>query len=257
VREAVAREASSYSQGYKEGAGQGLRYTAFDRYAKLAEQSLAGLQAARRRVQEFRAQLKPGETSEVQIRRYREVADSVPWTEVEQALDGARIERPAAPALADNLDRTSTGQEELLLAFTELVAAPTGRHIFALLLAAFIDLIVFLLAYASGPYFAGDAWQRWVAASAAVDGVATQVFVRELLAKFHADSRGMARVRGDRLSAGERQFCLLLAGQALAAYADEDGVQTVVFEANVHERLAGMLAQPGVALHAAPAARAN
>ena len=40
VRDAVAKEARTYSASYKEGSGEGLRYTAFDRYGKLAQQSL-------------------------------------------------------------------------------------------------------------------------------------------------------------------------------------------------------------------------
>src|SRR5579872_4176580 len=59
VRDAVAREAQTYAASYPEGAGTGLRYTAFDRYAKLARQSLDRLQAAQLQIGEFRAQLKP------------------------------------------------------------------------------------------------------------------------------------------------------------------------------------------------------
>jgi len=36
VREAVAREAQTYASSYKEGSGEGVRYTAFDRYTKMA-----------------------------------------------------------------------------------------------------------------------------------------------------------------------------------------------------------------------------
>src|SRR5439155_5444967 len=48
VRDAVAKEAQTYSTAYPEGSGSGLRYTAFDRYAKLSSQSLERLQAAQR-----------------------------------------------------------------------------------------------------------------------------------------------------------------------------------------------------------------
>src|SRR4029453_15485693 len=44
VREAVAKEAQTYAAAYKEGAGEGVRYTAFDRYLKLARQSLERMQ---------------------------------------------------------------------------------------------------------------------------------------------------------------------------------------------------------------------
>ena len=50
VREAVAKEAQTYSAAYPEGTGLGLRYTAFDRYTKLASQSLERLQAAQGRI---------------------------------------------------------------------------------------------------------------------------------------------------------------------------------------------------------------
>jgi hypothetical protein len=46
-----------------------------------------------------------------------------------------------------------TGQEDLLIAFQELFKAPTARHVFSFALAAFIDIIVFLLALASGHTF--------------------------------------------------------------------------------------------------------
>mgnify|MGYP003338452461 CR=1 FL=1 len=46
VREAVSREAQTYASSYREGAGEGVRYTAFDRYEKIAEQSLARMQSA-------------------------------------------------------------------------------------------------------------------------------------------------------------------------------------------------------------------
>lgn len=46
VRDAVAREAQTYSTAYPEGSGSGLRYTAFDRYTKLAHQSAERLENA-------------------------------------------------------------------------------------------------------------------------------------------------------------------------------------------------------------------
>ena len=64
VREAVAREAQTYADNYKEGAGQGVRYTAFDRYAKLARQSLERMQASQRSLGDLRGQLKPLDPSE-------------------------------------------------------------------------------------------------------------------------------------------------------------------------------------------------
>jgi hypothetical protein len=51
---------------------------------------------------------------------------------------------------SDFVDRTVSGQEDLLVAFQELFTAPTARHVFALMLAAFIDVVVFLLVFATG-----------------------------------------------------------------------------------------------------------
>src|SRR5262252_4746470 len=58
IREAVAREAQTYSGHSPEGVGAGVRYTAFDRYAKLAKQSLDRMQSAQNNVALFRSQLK-------------------------------------------------------------------------------------------------------------------------------------------------------------------------------------------------------
>ncbi|MGH9613313.1 MAG: hypothetical protein ACRD4P_09570, partial [Bryobacteraceae bacterium] len=166
IREAVAREARTYSSAYREGSGEGLRYTAFDRYEKLAEQSLGRLQTSAQALAAFQTGLKPGEASEQQLSSFRRVYDAVPWSDAAQALDGASFEKPIAPRYEDFVDKTSGGQEDLLVAFRELFTAPTGRHIFAFTLAAFIDVIVFLLAFASGPFFFGGPEQRWVAAGA-------------------------------------------------------------------------------------------
>jgi hypothetical protein len=252
IREAVAREAQSYGAGYKEGSGEGLRYTAFDRHAKLARQSLEQLLGSQKALADFRAQLKPQDSSEQQIRRYREVYDAVPWSEVEQQLHAARVDRPPVPNLADNLDHTVTGQEDLLLAFTEIVTAPTGRHMFAFVLAAFIDIIIFLLAFASGPYFHGSPQQRWCAASATLDGAHDQVFVRDFLRKLEPDARGMARADLDDLSAGERQLCLLLAAKGAATMVQEDGRRYYLLEEGMHQQLMESLTTRTMPLRGAP-----
>jgi len=246
VREAVAKEAGTYA----EGSGAGVRYTAFERYAKLARQSLDQLTAAQSSLSTFRSQLKSNESSEAQIRKFREVYDGVPWSEVSEQLH-AKFERPGVPTLAGNLDHTATGQEDLLLAFTELVTAPTARHLFSFVLAAFIDLIVFLLAFASGPYLNGEPEQRWCAASAALDGAENQVFIRDLLRKCEPDSRGMARAAVSGLSAGELQLCLLLAAKGEATLMEEGGRKYYLFSEGVHERLVEALAIRGMPLRAA------
>ena len=91
---------------------------------------------------------------------FRQVYDAIPWNDVTEALHSAKIERPPVPNYADFVDRTVTSQEDLLVAFRELIAAPTARHVFSFALAAFIDITVFLLAFASGPHFFGSSEQR-------------------------------------------------------------------------------------------------
>jgi hypothetical protein len=252
VREAVAAEAKSLGTAYAEGSGTGLRYTAFDRYAKMAKSSLDQMLSAQAALAGFRASLKPLDPSEQQIRNYRAVYDSIPWTEVEQQAHVARFERPAVPNLAEHLDRTASGQEDLLLGFTELVTAPTGRHIFALMLAAFIDVIVFLLAYASGPYLQGAREQRWSRAAAAVDGADNQVFVRTLLRKLEPSSGGMPRVDVATLTPGEMQLCLLLAAKGAATLAEEEDKRFYLLDENIHEYLVESLSVPRMPLRATP-----
>ncbi len=251
VRAAVAGEVASLGQVYKEGSGAGLRYTAFERHAKVARQVLEQLEAARKSLAEFRAGLKPNEASDEQIRRYRAVYDAVPWTELEEQLHAARVVRPAVPALSEHLDKTASGQEELLLAFTELASAPTGRHVFAFLLAAFIDVIVFLLAYASGPFFAGTPEQRWPAASAALDEADPQVFARDFLRKIHPDAQGEARVPVAALTAGERQYCILLTARKLATLVREEGQDCYLVDSGVHQQLLESLSAGSLPLRGA------
>jgi hypothetical protein len=251
VREAVAREAQTYAAAYKEGAGEGVRYTAFDRYLKLARQTVERMQEGRRALTTFRAQAKPLDPSEQQLRAFREVTDPLPWDDVEATLHGRRVQRPTVPAYEDFVDRTVTNQEDLVLAFQELLTDPNSRHIFALSLAAFIDVIVFLLAFASGPHFFGTAEQRWVAAAAAVDGLDEQLFVRNFISKLTTGLRGTAKVEAAALTAGERQLCLVLQARQLATASTEDEAVVFLLDLAFHERLLESLARPGISLRAA------
>ncbi|MBI4909119.1 MAG: hypothetical protein HY820_36200 [Acidobacteria bacterium] len=237
IREAVAKEAGTY----REGTGAGIRYTAFDRYTRLAQQSLAQMQTSQRALADFQSQLKPLDSSEAQIRKYREVYNTVPWTEVEEGNHSGRLEKPAIPVYAEFVDKTATGQEELMLAFTELFSAPTGRHIFALALAAFIDIIVFLLAYASGPHFFEAPEARWSAAAATLDDADTPVFVRDFLRKMEPSARGMARVEVSTMTSGELQFCLILASKGSATLVEEDGNRYYILDETAHEQLVDAL----------------
>ncbi|MGH9673793.1 MAG: hypothetical protein ACRD44_11490, partial [Bryobacteraceae bacterium] len=223
VREAVAREGQSYARDYREGTGAGVRYTAFERYAKLARQSQSQIDEARRAIATFRTGLKPDMPTGQQLRQFHAVHDAVPWAVVEQTLHQGKLERAAPPDYSLYADQQATGQEELLRGFQELVTAPGSRHIFAFTLAAFIDIIVFLLAYASGPYFFGSVEQRWATACATLDSADRQVFVCSLLRKMTPGPQGLARLDAAALTPGERQFCLLLASNGLAAARGEEG----------------------------------
>jgi hypothetical protein len=148
------------------------------------------------------------------------------------------------------VDRSASGQEDLLIAFNELVSAPGSRHVFALALAAFIDLIVFLLAYSSGPYFFCAPQERWTSAGAAMDSSDDQVFTRNFLRKLIPSSQGIARVDSSGLNPGERQLCLLLVSKGHAAQVNEDGKLFYLLDQDVHEQMVESLVNPGLSLRA-------
>jgi hypothetical protein len=256
VRDAVAREAQTYAAAYPEGAGTGLRYTAFDRYSKLARQSLDRLQAAQGQIAEFRAQLKPLDPAENQLRSFRQLYDSMPWRDVTEALHGAKVDLPAVPAYTDFVDHSVSGQEDLLIAFRELFTAPTGLHFFSFALAAFIDIIVFLLAFASGPHFFGSREERWLASSAALDGMDEQIFVSSFLRKMSPTVRGLARLETDKLTGGEQQLCLVLVSKNLALVQEEDGKRFYLLDQSIHELLLEQLTTRGLPMRASAAAGA-
>jgi hypothetical protein len=254
IRAAVAREAQTYASNYKEGAGEGVRYSAFDRYTKLAQESLAQMQRSQTELAMFVSNNKPLDATQQQLQAYTQVYASVPWTDVEQALHSGPIAKPPLPAYSNFVDRTVSGQEDLLVAFEELFTAPTPRHIFALMLAAFIDVVVFLLAFATGPYFFGAAEHRWISAGAALEGLDQQIFTRDFLRKLVPGPRGMARVEAAALTPGEQQFCLLLAAKGLAVVAEQDGRQYYMLDQSIHEHLLESLASQDFPLRAASVA---
>jgi hypothetical protein len=252
IREAVAREAETYAASYPEGTGPGLRYTAFDRYGKIAVQSVARLREAEQALNDFRAGLKPLESTEEQLRAFRQVYDAIPWSDVRDTLHSQKFETPSVPAYTDFVDRSVAGQEDLLIAFSELFTAPTARHVFALALAAFIDVIVFLLAYAAGPFFFGAPEDRWFAAGAALDSSDDQVFLRDLVRKLVPSPQGLARVEESTLSPGELQLLFLLTAKGLAARSEENGRFYYLIDQSLHQRMVESLAVRGLALHATP-----
>jgi hypothetical protein len=256
VREAVAREAQGVGGAYQEGSGTGVRYTAFERHARLARDSQQSIDTARAAIANWRTSTKPDEPAEKQLRSFHAAFDSVPWNEVNDALHTGRQERPEVPALAEFVDQTSGGQEDLLLAFSELLAAPTPRHAFSFLLAAFIDIIIFLLAYASGPHLAGSPEQRITAAAAALESLDGQVFLRDLLRKVTAAPGALARIDRQALTSGEQQFLLLLAARGQATQIDDPSGTYWLLDAATHSTLLESLAERGLPLRASRAAAA-
>jgi len=252
IRESVAKEAQSYSSGYKEGSGLGLRYTAFDRYQKLTRESLAQIEQARGAMAAFRATTKPTDPSDKQLKSFREAYDQVPWAEVEKTIHTGKLTRPELPSYADNVDKTASQQEDLMVAFTELVTNPGGRHIFSLALAAFIDIVVFLLAYSSGPYFFGAPEQRWCEAGAALDAAQSPIFVRGFLNKLRPGRQGMPRVDSEDLTSGEQQLCMMLVSKGMAATVEESGKSYYLLDSATHESLLDTMASGNFTLKATP-----
>ena len=250
IREAVAREAQTYNTGYREGAGGGLRYTAFDRYAKLTRQAVQRMQQSQQALSDFRRHLKPQDSTENQLRNYRQVFDSISWQEVKESAHPDKFELPAVPSYSEFVDQSATGQEDLLIAFSDLFKSPTNRHLFAFALAAFIDIVVFLLAYASGPHFYGAPEQRWFAAGAAVDSADGQIFIRNLVRKLVPGTQGMARVNVAELSAGEQQLCMILESKGLAVRAQEEEKVYYLLDQSIHEHMVESLSDRGLPLRA-------
>jgi hypothetical protein len=211
----------------------------------LARQTVARLQESQKALVDFRAGLRPLDPTEQQLRAFRQVFDAVPWSDVRDTLH-APVELPSVPAYSDFVDRAASGQEDLVIAFTELVSAPTSRHVLAFTLATFIDVIVFLLAYTSDPFFFGSPEERWLRAGAALDAADEQVFARDLLRKVGPGAPGLTRVDAGALSPGELQLVLLLASKGLAAPSEEHGDRFYLLDAHTPgaRRVAGRPATP-------------
>lgn len=250
VREAVAEEARTYAGHGPEGSGAGVRYTAFERYAGIARQSVQRLQTAERDLAQFRARMKPLDPTDKQLRDYRAVYDAIPWGDVEKIAHQPKSELPPVPDYASFVDRTVSGQEDLLAAFSEIFTAPTGRHALALALAAFIDLVVFLLAYAAGPLFFASEERRWLSAGAALESLDDEIFIRGFLRKLTPGARGVARVESGSLSAGEQQLCLVLTARGKAVTAEEQGRAYYLIDPEVHEFLLDAIASHSFRLKA-------
>ncbi len=255
IRDAVAKEAQSVGTAHKEGSGEGVRYTAFARHAEMTRQTTAAIEKSAQSLAQAKAELKPTMATEQQLRQFRAAYDAIPWSAVDE-LSGRRAaaERPALPAYAKFAKRSGSGQEDLLRGFEELFSNPSGRNIFSAVLAAFIDIIVFLLAFAAGPYLHGEPEQRWMDAGAALDASDRQVFARGLLRKMRPGRQGMPRVDAADLSPGEQQWCLLLVNQGqIVVHEDESGAAYYLFDPETHRRLAESIASPNLAFRASAA----
>jgi hypothetical protein len=258
IREAVAKEAQSVAGAYKEGSGEGVRYTAFSRHAQLTRQATEAIESSWQAIARAKADLKPGMATDAQLRQFHMAYDPIPWNQVEELLGRRNLERPGLPAYARFAERSGSGQEDLMRSFEELLTKPSARNVFSVALAAFIDLIVFLLAFAAGPYLHGEPDQRWYAAGAALDSHDQQVFARDLLRKMRPGRQGLPRVDAEGLTDGERQLCLLLVNHGQAALQEEqDGSAYYLIEAETHRRLAESIATPSLPFRAAAAAAAK
>jgi hypothetical protein len=251
IRESVAREAQALGPAYREGSGTGARYSAFDRHTKLMRHTLAELQSGQRAVLAWQAAARPDQPSEQQLRQFHTMYDPLPWSAMDQLLGANAAGRPSPPSLASNVDKTGSGQEDLMQSFQELFTAPASRHLFSLALAAFIDIIVFLLAFSSAPYFYGNVEERLCAAGAALDANEEQVFVRELLRKMRPSGQGLARIDSSALTPGEQQYCLAMTQRGQAVLEESEQGAMYLFDREVHERLMESLAQRGLPLRAA------
>ncbi len=78
IRTAVAHEAQTYAENYKEGAGAGVRYSAFDRYTKLAQESLAQMQRSQTELASFVSNNKPMDSTQQKLNAYRQFYANVP-----------------------------------------------------------------------------------------------------------------------------------------------------------------------------------
>ncbi len=240
---------------YKEGAGEGVRYSAFDRYTKLAAAVARADAALANGIGRFCRKQQPLEFDAA-------TTGSLPAGLCERPLErcgtdpalGTTSRSRRCPLYSDFVDRTVSGQEDLLVAFQELFTAPTPRHVFALMLAAFIDLVVFLLAFATGPYFFGAAGTSLGLRRSR----AGRTGPSNLHARFSSQTGSRSARNGARGSvrAGARRTATLsaLAAKKLAVVVEEDGRQYYMLDQSIHEHLLESLASQQFPLRAASVA---
>ncbi len=241
VLEAVAEDARSYSPLYPQGPGSGLRYAAFQRYTDLTQQSVERIIEAQKRLARFRNQAKPLAHTELQLRDFRQAVAAIPWTDVQEQLDGAKVEPPKVPAYSSFVDHAASGQEDLLISFKGLFTHPTNTRLTAMALAVFIDVTVFILAFAAGPHFSGASQQTWFRAGALLDQTKEQDFLGGFLRKCRLiPGSGVLSLEESSFSAGQQHLCALLAAKGLVTLRSSKG--SWVIDPHLHEFLMESLA---------------
>jgi hypothetical protein len=250
VRQSVAREAETYAASYPEGTGPGLRYTAFDRYSKMAVQSVSRLQHAQQALSEFRSSLKPLDSTENQLRRLPSGLRCGPM--------GRRPGHPAFPEIRGAGSSSVFRLRRSLVRRTGGPAPCVQRALHRTHESARVCLRPrrlhrhhrLLLAYAAGPFFYGAPEDRWFAAGAALDSADEQVFLRDLVRKLVPGPQGLAQMEESALSPGELQLFLLLMAKGLAARSEEKDKIYYLLDQSLHQRMVESLAVRGLSLHA-------
>jgi hypothetical protein len=63
--------------------------------------------------------------TDAQLRQFHLAYDAIPWTQVEEMLGRKNLERPALPAYARFVEKSGSGQEDLMRSFEELATNPS------------------------------------------------------------------------------------------------------------------------------------
>jgi len=191
-------------------------YTAFDRYTKMAEQSLARVQGAQQSLAAFHVQLKPSDPTEKQLRDFHQVYDAVHGRTVESASHSTHFDRPAVPTYSDFCRPHAERARGICWWRSRSCSRSRGQaHIRFHAGGVHRHHRLRCWRSPSGPHFFGASEQRWVSASAGLDGLDDQVFVRDFLRKMTPTVRGMARVESAALTPrGANSFVYCSCGAA-------------------------------------------
>ena len=219
---AKAVDADLYLAKVRKAVAEEAQCSAFARYVRLAQQTQAQIDGVRQGLEPWRSPAKPTDASSEQLRGFHAAYDGIPRADVTSTRHNGTIAWPSVPSLAEFVDQTGSGQEELMLAFTELFSVPTGRHVF------------FAIALVSS----GAPESQWARGAAALDSLDAQVFAHDFLRKVGVAPGGLARLSDEGLSSGEKQLPLLLRNRGLATHADGGFLLHPAYHASLVERLA-------------------